>query len=241
VIDLHCHVLPELDGGPRDEQEAGQLLADLAADGVDLVAATPRYEPGVNVSDVGRRFTRTRARLQRASGVQLVQAGQAAPEWAQRASAEQLRAASYGGLGKDILLDCAAGESAALIATVAAYLRGQGYRVLLAHPERNVQFQLDPRRLGELLAAGALAQLNCESVLSSDRGSRERRLAHILLKEGQAHVIATDARARDGARLGEAARIAESLGGRRARWMVTAAPAAIVAGAPLPPAPGERR
>jgi protein-tyrosine phosphatase len=80
------------------------------------------------------------------------------------------------------------------------------------------------------------------SLTAAPRRSRHARLAAALVREGRAHVIASDAhgphiaRARLSAGVEAASRIAPL----RATWMVTEAPAAILAGEPLPAPPPER-
>ncbi|MDQ3434131.1 MAG: capsular biosynthesis protein, partial [Actinomycetota bacterium] len=41
MIDLHCHILPGIDDGSTDADEACALARALVADGVTTVAATP--------------------------------------------------------------------------------------------------------------------------------------------------------------------------------------------------------
>ena len=72
-------------------------------------------------------------------------------------------------------------------------LSAHDYRVLLAHPERNQTFQRDHRRLAALVERGTLLQVTASALASTRRGSRSRRLAHDLVREGLAHVIASDA------------------------------------------------
>jgi protein-tyrosine phosphatase len=118
----------------------------------------------------------------------------------------------------------------------------RGYRILLAHPERSPTFQRDHRRLGALVERGTLLQLTALSLAESGRRSRSRRLALDLVRHGLAHVIASDMHgphlARPGLRAGVEA--AARVDPQRARWMVTDAPAAILAGDPLPRPPAER-
>ena len=118
----------------------------------------------------------------------------------------------------------------------------RGYRILLAHPERSRTFQHDRQRLATLVEHGTLLQVTALSLSSTERRSRSRRLALELVKHGLAHVIASDAHGghvpRSGLRAGVEA--AERIAPLRAQWMVTDAPAAIVAGEPLPPPPADR-
>ncbi len=43
LIDLHCHLLPDLDDGPADLMEAIGLAASMAEQGVDTVVCTPHF------------------------------------------------------------------------------------------------------------------------------------------------------------------------------------------------------
>ena len=42
-IDFHSHILPGIDDGSKDIEESVKLLDDMAADGVDVVVATPHF------------------------------------------------------------------------------------------------------------------------------------------------------------------------------------------------------
>jgi len=120
-------------------------------------------------------------------------------------------------------------------------LRVLGLRVLLAHPERSPTFQRDPARLRGLLEQGCLVQVTASALASERRGSRSRKLAHRLVHEGAAHVIASDTHRAGGSRasLADAVAALRDVAPLRAEWMVTEAPAAILAGDPLPAAPAD--
>ena len=45
MIDLHCHVLPGIDDGPRTMQEAVDLARVAHANGIDTLVATPHVSP----------------------------------------------------------------------------------------------------------------------------------------------------------------------------------------------------
>ncbi|WP_315983498.1 CpsB/CapC family capsule biosynthesis tyrosine phosphatase [Aliamphritea spongicola] len=46
MIDLHCHLLPGIDDGPASLEEAVELAAMAAADGITHAVATPHIHPG---------------------------------------------------------------------------------------------------------------------------------------------------------------------------------------------------
>ena len=118
-------------------------------------------------------------------------------------------------------------------------LMNRGYRVLLAHPELNPGLQASHEHLDALVARGVLLQITGASLLPDPKRSRRSRLARRLLERGSAHVIASDAHSGGPWRppvLTAALEVARSIAPARADWMVTAAPAAILGGMPLPPA-----
>jgi protein-tyrosine phosphatase len=201
---------------------------------VRVMAATPHLRsdfPAVRVEELESRVRALQAAID-AAGVELqvVSGGEVDVLWAQNASDDALRAASYGGLGTDLLVETPYGELPPIFEDLLFKIRVRGFRVLLAHPERNRSFQQDPARLERL---DVLVQVTAASVVG---GGRAGKLAQRLIAEGQAHVIAGDLHRAGGSRasLREAA---AAVGGERAEWMVNAAPAAILEGRPLPPAP----
>jgi protein-tyrosine phosphatase len=244
VIDLHAHVLHGIDDGPATLPEAVEAVAAASREGVRVLAATPHVRPDhpeVRPAELGDR-TAALARGCAAAGVadvELVPGGELDLAWAQTATDEALAAASYGRRGRDLLVETPYGELPAGFEELVFRISARGFRVLLAHPERNPTLQRDPRRLRALVERGTLLQLTAAALASRDRRSRSRRLAHALLREGAAHIIASDRHGADvvraGLRAGVDAAARES--GARATWMVTDAPAAILASEPLPPPP----
>jgi protein-tyrosine phosphatase len=247
VLDLHAHVLPALDDGPADMAGSISLAAAAENDGVELIAATPHLRhdfPGVRPAELADRVSELSDALGAAGvGVQVVPAGEVDVFWARDADDDTLRLVSYAQRGSDLLVETPYGSLPPVFEDALFDLVVRGYRVLLAHPERCPDFQRDPASLNALVRRGTLLQVTA-SALAAGRGSRSGRLARALVREGLAHVIASDAHGdaapgRPGLRVGVEA--ASRLAPRRARWMATEAPAAVLAGEPLPPAPTDTR
>ncbi len=236
MIDLHSHLLPGIDDGPADDAGSIALAREAAAAGVTVMAATPHLRadfPSVRVEELERRVENLREQLRAESiALELVAGGEVDVLWAQGASDEMLRAASYGGHGTDLLVETPYGPVPEMFEDLLFRIQVRGFRVLLAHPERNDAFQRDPSRLERIVDRGALVQLTASSVVGSGRA---RRLSQRLIESGAAHVIAGDLH-RPGGRRASVAEAATAAG-ERGRWMVTEAPAAILAGRPLPPVP----
>src|SRR5215218_10603286 len=105
MIDLHTHILPGIDDGPRDLEGSVALVAELAAAGVRTVAATPHLRsdyPGVRPAELADRVDALQAEVE---DVELVGGGEVDLYWATEASDEDLRLVSYGQRGTDLLVE----------------------------------------------------------------------------------------------------------------------------------------
>ena len=252
MIDLHSHLLPGIDDGAPDLEHALELAGAAADQGTRVLAATPHLRadfPDVHADELATRCDEVRAAIGKA-GIELevVQGGEAGVMWAVNASDDDLRAGSYGGRGKDLLVETPYGPLNDTFEQLLFTLPERGYRLLLAHPENNPTFQRTPERLHELVDRGVLLQVTARSLIRSDRRKGPRPLAESLVRDGHAHVLASDAHSgrqlRPPALGAGATAAAELVGPDRARWLVEDAPAAILAGKPLPeppPVPIDRR
>jgi len=242
VIDLHAHVLPGIDDGPSSMDESLALLRAAAIAGTRVIAATPHLRrdfPRVRVEEIARSCVLLQERMPDEWELEVVTGGEVDLQWAMRATKEQLRLASYSGLGTDLLVETPYGTSPRLFEPPIMRLIDQGYRVVLAHPELNTFLQESAAPLEALVERGVLVQITGASLLAGRR-SRRSRLARHLVKHGYAHVIASDTHSAGPRRppgLGAAVEFARKIAPERASWMVTSAPAAILSGKPLPPLP----
>jgi protein-tyrosine phosphatase len=245
VVDLHSHLLPGIDDGPRDVADSLRLAREMAAQGVQTVAATPhcRHDhPGVVPAELADRCERLNVDLRAADiALEVLPAGEVDVVWGLEASDRDLRRVSYGQRGETLLVETPYGPLPTAFEELLFRLSMKGYRLLLAHPERNPTFQSSGERLAELVRRGVLVQLTAASLARPTKGSRSATAARRFATEGLAHVIASDAHggaAPDRTSLLDGALAAsELIGAPRARWMVQEAPAAIVAAEPLPPPP----
>ena len=118
-----------------------------------------------------------------------------------------------------------------------------GITPVLAHPERNTELQRNPDILSDLEAMGCLVQLTAMSI-TGELGNDAMEFSHFLLKNRQAHVIATDshdAESRPPILSSAVEATAHILGDpEAAEAMVTKNPRAILDGKPLNlPEPGK--
>jgi protein-tyrosine phosphatase len=236
VIDLHCHLLPGIDDGPPDMQESVALATAAARAGIHTIAATPHFRPdhpGVRPEELADRCAEVSAALNAATiDVAVVTAAEVDVTTALWASDEELRLASYHQAGAYLLVETPYTGLPEAFEDWLFTIATRGFRILLAHPERNATFQRHPSRLENLVRRGTLVQVTAASLLG-ERRSRTRAFAERLVERGLVHVLASDSHRGAGWRepdlsLGVAA--AAAIDPVRAEWMVTDAPAAILAG-----------
>ena len=248
MIDLHCHILPGIDDGPGDMEASLELARVAAAEGTQVIAATPHLRedhPLVRPDELADRCAEVNQALEAAGiALEVVPGGEVDLMWAHQASDEELCLVSYRQRGTDLLLETPYGTLPPHFEELAHdRMSSAGYRVLLAHPERSYTFQQDPGRLRAFAERGVLVQVTASSLIGRRR-SATRKLARWLIEEGVAHVLSSDGHSADELRpplLGQGAREAGKLHRARAGWMTEDVPRSVLAGEPLPPLPDQPR
>ena len=137
MIDTHCHLLPGLDDGPRNEAEALELARALAAQGVRRVLCTPHFSamfPTVHSEAVER--LRAFQPFLEAAGVRIDTsvAAEIGPAAAVSTPIDQLLERSIA--GRWVLVEALADSSPASLAAVFERLRDAGVGTIFGHPER---------------------------------------------------------------------------------------------------------
>jgi protein-tyrosine phosphatase len=239
VIDLHTHILPGLDDGVATVEEACELARLAAAEGVTAIVATPhvREDYPTTPAQMESAVRRLRQELQDAGiEVDVLPGGEIALERLPLLGQEDLVRFSLAQSGRYVLLEFPYVGWPLALETSLWKLQAAGLVPIIAHPERNREVQERADRLAPLVAAGALVQITAASV-DGRLGRSAQRTAHALLKDGTAHVIASDAHGAAIREAGLADAVASVDDAALAHYLTVDVPAAVVAGAPLPVRP----
>jgi protein-tyrosine phosphatase len=238
VIDLHCHILPALDDGALDLEDALAMGAQADADGVGTICATPhiRHDHRVVIAELGRRVTELNGALA-ARGVRarVVPGGEVAETAVDELDDADLRRVSLGEGGRWVLLEPRPGALGDALDACVDRLAGRGFRSVIAHPERHATADLAPR-LRRLVDAGALVQVTA-AMLEHEHAApvivelAERRLVHLLASDAHSSRAGRPVRLSGAV---EALRAAPSVA-PHIDWIVREAPAAILRGEDLEP------
>ena len=199
MLDLHVHVLPGIDDGPRNLDDALKLARALVADGIEHVVATPHIYPGV-FDNTPHRIAEAFERLQTAvtaEGLALTMTWAAevriCPEiidWLEHRRLPLLDGSLVG--PSTALIELPDGQIPVGTDRLAGLMLERGITPLIAHPERNKAVMEQPSRLEALRRMGCRFQLTAGSVIG-EFGSKAHATARHLLDAGWADVVASDA------------------------------------------------
>ena len=239
MIDLHSHILPGVDDGTGSMEEACALARAAVADGIRVMAATPHVRHDFPTSparmEVGVGELRAALSAERIP-LQILPGGEIALEMLADLDDDDLRRMGLGGNPRYVLLETPYAGWPPGLDQVLFQLQVRGFRVVLAHPERNGEVQARPELVRPLVDAGALMQVTAAS-LDGRLGSRTQKTGLRLIAMGCAHVLASDAHVPSVRRVGMGA-AAEAIGDRDlAHWLTTDVPDAIIADRRIPDRP----
>jgi protein-tyrosine phosphatase len=236
VVDIHSHILPEVDDGPKSWEVCVAMCRAAAADGITHIVATPHANDRYHYD---REYLQGLvAQLQQLVGdkpkISLGCDFHLSFENIQDALTRPTR---YVIDGTRYLLVEFSNYSVPQQTTDSFLKFGDcGITVIVTHPERNPILRENLQRVVEWAEQGCVIQMT-GSALTGFWGERTRRAAQWLLEHQAVHVLATDAHdmekrvpilstSRDAA--------AEICGAEIAAALVDANPRAIVANQPLP-------
>ena len=223
----------------RSVGESLELLRAAHEDGIDRIAATPhvREDYPTTPREMEVRLAEVcGAAREAAIPVEVLAGGELDLSFAARLEDDDLRRFGLGGNPTLLLLEFPYLGWPLQLSDVVFDLQVRGFRIVLAHPERNADVQLDPERLRPLVDGGVVVQLTAAS-LDGRLGGAPRSAARRLLDARLAHLIASDAHAPDVRSVGLRGAAAEAGDGALARWLTEDVPEALLAGLPLPARP----
>jgi len=232
MIDIHCHILPDIDDGPNNFDESMAMARMAAADGIAGIVATPHLnEKMYDPVEISRRVSwlnhllrqeKIPLSIMRGADVSVV----FRPTELQGFTINdteyilvEFPCTHLPKNSKDILFDF----------TV------NGYKPIITHPERNPSISGNPKLLLDLLGEDIYVQVTAGS-LTCEFGKGAQQCAQHLLRAGVVDVIATDAHSSTWRKPQLSAGMkaaAEIVGVDAAQRMVFGTPAKIISGLAL--------
>lgn len=200
MIDVHSHILPTVDDGAEDMEEAIEMARIYVENGVEKVLATPHFIEGTNSSTKERNLI-ILDKLNEAicnNGINLkvylgneIYVTMDVLKYLKDGLISSLNSSRY------LLLEFPMFDIPLYIEELIYELLLKGYIPIIAHPERNAKIIENPNILYNLITKGALAQLNLPS-LEGKYGDEVKSTGEILVKHNMIHVVGTDAHSTHG-------------------------------------------
>ncbi len=236
MIDIHTHILPEVDDGARSWEMAVAMCRAAAKDGIEHMVATPHaddqyyYERQVFamlLDELGQRIG-PRPGLSLGCDFHLsydnVQTLREEPE------------RFVIGAGGYLLVELSDFAVPPSVTDTLVDILQRGLTPIITHPERNPILQRKPARVLDWVRMGCAVQVTA-AAMTGRWGRRGSQVAHFLLQHDAVHILATDCHNLEGRppvlSAGRDA-VAKTYGQDVADALVRGNPGAVIRGEPLP-------
>lgn len=194
LMDLHCHILPYVDDGAEDLDEALTLLQLQRQQAVDCVVLTPHSRTKLFETDdhvILRQFQRLcQEAEQRNEMPRLLLGREYYCDSAMMERAARQRLCTLGD-SDTLLIEFSSRHPFELVYQRVKHLSELGYRPLIAHVERYTWTHEHPKDLLKLTDLGAAIQINASSVLGK-LGWKQKRFCRKLMEDNLVDIIASD-------------------------------------------------
>lgn len=196
MIDLHCHILPDIDDGPQSPDESIKMLKIAASEGICTIAATHHFNveehtPESYLSRLDDGFKKLQPHMEELSfNIEILSGAEVyiSPVLLSIDNLEKLCINN----GRYLLVELPMLDIPQYTEEVIYSLRLRGMVPIIAHPERNRRIAKNPELLRPLIKLGALSQVNAGSITGHIGRDVQRCVKH-MFKRSLAHFISSDA------------------------------------------------
>jgi protein-tyrosine phosphatase len=236
MIDIHSHILAEVDDGAKTWEISQEMCRMAAADGIEHMVATPhandryKYDRNYLQGQLSELRTLIGGKPQLSLGCDF----HLSYENVQDALVHPDFYCIEG--GRYLLVELSNYSIPAQIEEYFTKLGDQEIRPIITHPERNPILQQDPKRVLKWVELGCAVQVTA-SAITGYWGEHTWRVASWLLDRNSVHFLATDAHdTKHRVPVLSAARkeVTDVYGADIARALVDENPRAVISGKPLP-------
>ncbi|QCR31881.1 tyrosine-protein phosphatase [Lysinibacillus sp. SGAir0095] len=194
MIDMHSHVLWNVDDGPKTQEESMQLLEQAAREGItDLISTSHSHHPQFNakfdivteqIEQLQQELTNRHIPLTLYTGHE-VRLNEKLMNLIQQGEVHRLANSSY------LLLELPSSHVPTYTKNIINALAVEGITPIIAHPERNKGIAEKPERLERLIREGAVAQITAGS-LAGQFGKSIQKLSLDLVRANLVHTYGSD-------------------------------------------------
>lgn len=196
MIDLHAHILPGLDDGAPDMNEAVEMCRLAESDGITAIVATPHSGNGVYVNGRDRILAAVatlNSRLgEEGINIRILPGADVHINHDMAGMMVAGNAMTVNDAGRYLMVELPHQIIPPNLGDWIFALKLKGITPIITHPERNLAIRKNMEEFRKWVELGALVQITAMSV-TGQFGNSAQRCAHEMLKGNLVHVIASDA------------------------------------------------
>lgn len=195
MIDIHSHILPAVDDGPKTIEDSICMARQAADEGVMSICATPHILGEITPTgeqNINRSFELLKSRID-SDGLNLrLMLGSEIYVRSDIITLRKHALFSLNQTGRYVLIELPLSKIPVGIDQLVFHLRLEGITPIIAHPERSLTENDQLQQVAALVSQGALMQVNAGSIMGQF-GKLCRKMAEGLLRLGLVHMVASDA------------------------------------------------
>ena len=195
MIDIHCHILPEVDDGSRSLNESIEMAMIAKEQGITKIVNTSHYHPDFRykkgeellkeLEDFYNVLKENMIDIEVVIGNEIYYTKDLIKE-IDELDFYTLNNSRY------ILIELPPTNFPKDLCNIVYELKEKNYIPVFAHVERYREVQENPELIYEVINAGAIIQVNSHSILGKS-GKELQKVCNTLLNRNMVHVVGTDA------------------------------------------------
>ena len=195
MIDIHCHILPDVDDGSKSIEESIEMAKIAQSEGIKKIVNTSHYHPdfkyikGKELGEVLNEFNKILKN--KGIDVEVILGNEL---YFTEDLIENFENLEFHSINKSryVLIEFSPNNFPKNLVDIVYEIKLKKYIPILAHVERYPKIQENPNIIYDCINEGALIQVNASSVIGKN-GSEAEKVSKILLDHNMVHFVATDA------------------------------------------------
>lgn len=195
MIDIHCHILPDVDDGSKSIEESIEMAKIAQSEGIKKIVNTSHYHPDfkyIKGKELGEALNEFNKILKnKGIDVEVILGNEL---YFTEDLIENFENLEFYSINKSryVLIEFSPNNFPKNLVDIVYEIKLKKYIPILAHVERYPKIQENPNIIYDCINEGALIQVNASSVIGKN-GSEAEKVSKILLDHNMVHFVATDA------------------------------------------------
>lgn len=196
MIDIHCHILPDMDDGAKHFTDSLMMAKQAESEGIHTIVATPHHQNGryvnpkqdilVKVHELNEYLASERINVKILPGQEIRTYGELLQDY------EAGEIVTVGDCTNYVLLELPSNYVPKYTDQLCYDIQIKGLIPVIVHPERNSELMERPEKLYRLVKNGVLTQVTAAS-LTGYFGKKIQKFTFDIIDSNLTHFIASDA------------------------------------------------